>query len=266
MSSADPFRTDFRTGLSQFLGALGFLTRLPMETLFPAARPDRDLAASAWTFPLAGAVVGFAGGIAYVAASGLGLPPLLSATLAVTTTLWLTAAMHEVALAAAADGLAEAGSREARLDRMEEKQLGVYGVLSLIVSLLLRVAALDAMAWRGRWAILLLLMASEAVGRSAVVRLWQSLEPARPDAMSRERPNERVMLTGLAVAAAVALATGIPAAGFFTTLVALAGAFAVTVAVERIAAERAGGQNVPLLGAGEQAAAIAFLVLVASFA
>lgn len=265
MSSADPFRSDFRTGLGQFLGAVGFLTRLPVETLFPGIKADPDLAAAAWTFPLAGALIGFAGGIAYVAASGLGLPPLLAAVLAVIATAWLTQAMHEVALAGAADGLAEGGTREARLDRMEAGRLGAFGALALMLTLLLRVAAIDAMAIRGRWAILLLLMASEAIGRAAIVRLWQDLLPARPDAMSRERPNERVMLTALAVAAAIAFAAALPVAGFFATLVALAGATAVTVAFERIASEKAGGQNVQILGAGEQAAAVAFLILAASF-
>ena len=63
--------TDIRTGLA-------FCTRLPLK---PSA--GADLARAAWTFPLVGALIGVVGGGAYWLTDGLGLDPLIAATLAV---------------------------------------------------------------------------------------------------------------------------------------------------------------------------------------
>ena len=58
--------------------AAAFLTRLPVPVREPAW-PQR-LGRAAWAFPVIGAGIGVAGGLAYVAGMALGLMPQLSAT------------------------------------------------------------------------------------------------------------------------------------------------------------------------------------------
>src|SRR5712691_224200 len=68
--------------------------------------PDR--AATAHLVPVAGAALGAAGAIVLIAASGLRLPPLLTATLAVAVLVAVTGALPERSLARTAERLANA--------------------------------------------------------------------------------------------------------------------------------------------------------------
>ena len=88
--------------ISEFRLALLFLTRLPVGS--PDHFAEGDLARAAPWFPMAGVVVGTAGGAVYWIALHL-LPPLLAALLAVATTALITGALHEDGLADTADVL-----------------------------------------------------------------------------------------------------------------------------------------------------------------
>ena len=69
----------------------------------------------------------------------------------------------------------------------------------------------------------------------------------------------------LGLAAGIVVVTAMPAAGFVAALFAAAGAAAFTVAFTRLSDERVGGETVNTLGAAQQTALIAFLVLAAAF-
>src|SRR5690242_16837558 len=110
--SADGFtveaiRNEARRWLADSLASARFLTRLPA----PSSAGSGDLAASARGFPVVGIVVGLLGGIAYVLAASMGLPPLPAALIAVLATVLATGGLHEDGLADTADGLG--GGRDA---------------------------------------------------------------------------------------------------------------------------------------------------------
>lgn len=80
--------------------ALAMLTRLPV----PQLRDCPPVGASAWAWPLAGAVVGGLQAAVLLAAAAV-LPPVMAAGLALAAGLLLTGALHEDGLADLADGL-----------------------------------------------------------------------------------------------------------------------------------------------------------------
>ena len=91
-----------RSPVAPLFAAFTFLTRIPLPG---TGQVDADvLARSAVWFPLVGAVVGGFGALVLVLAGQI-WPPLVAAALSLLTTVLLTGAFHEDALADAADGL-----------------------------------------------------------------------------------------------------------------------------------------------------------------
>ncbi|HZB40216.1 MAG TPA: adenosylcobinamide-GDP ribazoletransferase, partial [Ilumatobacter sp.] len=120
-------------GVSGFLGAVQFLTRIPVRTR--AAVPhDRVLP---W-LPFVGALIGaFVGGVA--AALAELVPAAVAATAAVVAGLLITGAFHEDGLADIADAFGGGITRERRFQILKDPRHGTYGVAALCSSVVLRV-------------------------------------------------------------------------------------------------------------------------------
>ena len=145
---------------------------------------------------------------------------------------------------------------------MDDSRVGTYGAVALVFSILIRVAALGAVATAGPFRAAFALIAAEAVSRAALVRLWHDLPAARMGGLSNDTgaPDQNAMLVGLAIAAVIAVIFGLPAIGLWATI--LAGALAViaTYATIRVIARTLGGRTGDTLGACQQVAVVAFLV------
>jgi adenosylcobinamide-GDP ribazoletransferase len=234
---------------------LRFLTRLPMGS---AASPsDTDLTRAAWAFPLAGVVVGLIGAATYVLAHQLRLPAWVAAALAVAATLAVTGCLHEDGLADTADGFGGGDTRERKLEIMRDSRIGTYGVCALILSILLRIAALASFANPAPavWA----LIAAHSGARATLPLFMTLVPPARRDglAYAAGRPSsDRVITTSvlgiLILAIALGPAHGIAALIFLLVVIALM-AWLSVVQIE--------GQTGDVLGAVEQVGEIVILLV-----
>ncbi len=234
--------------------AIGFLTRLPV------AAAEGGLAAAAWAFPLAGLVVGILAAVVYDVALRLGLTPLPAAALAVAGSILATGALHEDGLADFADGLGVRGTAAAKLAAMRASGIGSFGALALGFSLLLRAAALAALADPGTVAAALI--AAHAGARSLLP--WAMLrEPwARVDglAVGAGRPSPAGVAAAFMIALAILLLAAGPVRGAIAALAALLGLLVLPLARRQL-----GGITGDVLGALEQLAEGAILLsLVAS--
>jgi adenosylcobinamide-GDP ribazoletransferase len=126
--------------------ALAFLTRVPLGR-GAASLAGEDVARAALSFPLVGALVGAAIGGTAAALSGP-LSPLLAAALGVAVGTVLTGALHLDGLADSADALG-ASSRERALEIMRDHAVGAFGALALLLDVLVKTAALAALARHG---------------------------------------------------------------------------------------------------------------------
>jgi adenosylcobinamide-GDP ribazoletransferase len=252
MTTPDGWLADCANDLKE---SLRFLTRLPMGSATPDG--DAPLTRAAWAFPLAGVVVGLIGAAIYVLAHELRLPPWVAAALAVAATLTVTGALHEDGLADTADGFGGGDTRERKLEIMRDSRIGAYGVCALILSFLLRVAALASFANPAQavWA----LIAAHGGARAALPLFMALVPPARRDglAYAAGRPSSDRVITAsvlgiLILAIALGPAHGIAALIFLLVVIALM-AWLSVVQIE--------GQTGDVLGAVEQVSEIVILLV-----
>jgi adenosylcobinamide-GDP ribazoletransferase len=236
--------TDIKTGLA-------FCTRLPV-----VSSGDARLGQAAWTFPLIGALIGVIGALVYWLADALGLSSFISAALAVAATIFVTGALHEDGLADTADGFGATGTKQRKLEIMRDSRSGAYGVISLVLSILLRVGALASLAAPGLAAAALI--AAHAGARGALPLFMRMVLPARNDGLSAEAgmPAANVAtascLLGLA---ALLLCLGLGDALVAALLVA-----AALWVMSWLAKKQVGGQTGDVLGAVEQLSEILILL------
>jgi adenosylcobinamide-GDP ribazoletransferase len=248
--------------LEELRAALLFLTRVPPSVIGVQPAPVApDFTIAARMFPVAGAIIGAAGGIVLIAAWLLGLPPLIAAGLGVAATVVLTGALHEDGLADFADSFGGA-TREQKLDIMADSRNGTYGALALTFSVLLRIAALAALLPRGPAVAALAMVAGEALSRAALVREWHDLPAARTGGLANEvgPPEYNAMLVAVAGAAGIVILFGLPALGWRSAALASVLAVAAAYGVIRLTANVLGGRTGDTLGACQQVTVTAFLI------
>ncbi len=240
--------------------ALAFLTRLPVPAPEPELDRAPDLARATRAMPLVGAMIGVLGAAVYWLSGVLGLPPAIAGLLAVAATVGLTGALHEDGLADSADGLFGGAEPTRRLEIMRDSRTGAYGALALIFSVVLRAAALAALAAPGPAAAALI--AAHALVRALppAVMAWAPL--ARDDGLAAGagQAESKHAWSALGLGAAIALLF----LGFGPGLAALLLAGLAGLAMIRLARARIGGYTGDILGAIEQLGEIAVLLTAAA--
>lgn len=229
--------------MRQLLGAVSFLTRIPVGGSIPAE--PAAVAKSARWFPL----VGIALGCVYAGAAWLlmrWLPALVVAVLVLGLDAMLTGALHLDGLGDMADGFGGGGTREDVLRIMRDHAIGSYGAVALILVLLLKAACLAELlrTRHGLW----ILFAAPALGRWALV-LLSYLEPY---ARSSEAGTGAVAkwIGGMELAIATVTCVPLPVLfGVERTLICWGAVALVTVLMAWICDRRIGGITGDTLGA-----------------
>ncbi len=214
----------------------------------------------AWAFPLAGAILGAIGGLAYALAIALHLPPPLAALWALVVEIGVSGGLHEDGLADSADALGAEASRERRLEILRDSRIGAFGALALILALGIRAVAIAAIGRVG--AVLAALVVAGAASRAAMIGVSFLLTPARREGLGAGlgRLPPVASAAGVGIAALLALALLGPGGALG---VALAAAFALLV-VAGIAARRLGGYTGDIYGAVAALATCTVLSLLAA--
>jgi adenosylcobinamide-GDP ribazoletransferase len=223
-----------------------------------AHREAGSIAKASRFFPVVGAGIGLAAGLALLVADGLGLPMLAAAVIAIAVAVVLSGGLHEDGTADFVDGLAFGHDREQRLAIMRDSRIGSFGTLALIFAIGLRVALVAGTDSAGEGAAALI--GAAAFSRAMLTPLMWRLEPARAEGMAfaAGRPERSQMVTALALAAVILLfSVGVGAA----VAALIVGGMAVA-AVGWLAQRALGGQTGDVLGCGQQVAEMAALAAV----
>lgn len=241
----------------RFLTALAFLTRIPVRST--TCTPEA-IGRSASMFPIVGALVGIAE-VLVLWMCRRAMPPTLTATVVVLTGVVLTGALHLDGLADMTDGFGGGRTREDVLRIMRDHEIGTYGAIALIITLVLQISAIANLIERDVAAPFLVV--APTASRWAMVLLGRQLPYARPDAgLGRaltDHVRDREVWTSTALVLAI---TTVVAGG--SGIVSLAVTLALTVGVGFACGRRIGGVTGDTLGAN--AVLCETMVLVAAVA
>lgn len=246
----------------QFRRAAAFLTRLPVDRADSDGEGSPgDLAQAMWLFPLVGFGIGGSGAISLALLGWAGVPAPVSATLAIGVIVWLTGALHEDGLADLADGFGGGGTREQKLDIMRDSRIGAYGMLTLAVAIVAKIAALATLAAVDTGAAAGALIAATTWSRAMFAPTMRWLPPARDDGLGAlaGTPEEGASWKGLALGALLVALVLITPAGGGVLVVLIAGGVGA-FAVGWLALQQIGGYTGDVLGGVQQAAEAAVLV------
>ena len=238
---------------ADFLAATAFFTRLPVD---PRAAGEWRLADSAWAFPLVGTGIGGAAALAFLLAQLIGLASWPAASIAVLAGIALTGALHEDGLADTADGFFGGRDREEKLAILRDSRHGTYGVLAIVLSLLLRAAALAGIGDAIHAG--LALIAAHAASRAALPTAMMGLTPARRDGLGAMAGTPRA--GGVIAAALIGAATALAALGPARGAMALCLTGVIVFALAELARRQIGGYTGDVLGAFQQVGEIAILL------
>jgi len=242
---------------SGFAAATAFFTRIPVTT--PECGAER-LADAAWAFPLVGAGIGGVAALAFLLAQLLGLGDWPAALLTVLAGIVLTGALHEDGLADTADGVIGGHDRDQRLAIMRDSRHGTFGVVAIVLSVLLRTAALAGIGeavYAG-----LALIAAHAASRATLPFAMRALAPARADGLGAAAgtPRTPLAIAALAIGLLITLAALGPTRGAIAF--GLAGASMATLGM--LAHRRIGGYTGDVLGAFQPLGEIVVLLTAAA--
>lgn len=241
--------------------AVTLLTAVPLPggTAGPARRPSRAaVAAALYWAPAVGLALGAlaAGILVLVTRFGHG-GSLLGAVLAVAALAALTGALHLDGLADTADGLGSGKPADQALAIMKRSDIGPFGVVALVLTLLVQVSSLTRADQLGRGPVAI--VAAAVTARLAIALACRSaVRAARPDGLGAmvAGTTRPWAVAGLAAAAMAGAAAVGP-----VFAVAIAAGLVASLAVTGIAVRRLGGITGDVLGAvAETAAAVCLLV------
>lgn len=247
------------------LTCLRFYTRLTLPgRALEAAFPTEPFARCLRWAPLAGIMVGCFGAAALAGAAALGLPTMIGAALAVLSTVLVSGGLHEDGLADCADGFGGGATRKRKLDIMRDSRVGSYGALAIGFSLLLRTAALGALADRGgSGPAAAALVTAAAASRGFGLMPMALLGPARTEGLGHGAGRLPAAVFPTAAALAFVLGLAVPASAGMSLLraaLALGLAAVAAFATTRVAQRQIGGFTGDVAGACQQVCEIALLL------
>ncbi|MFC7330402.1 adenosylcobinamide-GDP ribazoletransferase [Marinactinospora rubrisoli] len=234
--------------------AVGTLTVFPVRV----GRVDRRTAGRAMVLaPLVGWLLGLLTALVLTAALWGGLSAHLAALLAVAALALLTRGLHLDGLADLADGLGSARPAEGALEVMRRSDIGPFGVVTLVLTLLAQVLALGQLAIAGPGAAAAGVVAAVLAGRLAIT--WSctpTIPAARPEGLGAlvagTVPHGAAVVATLAVLPIAFAGPGL--------LAAMAAGLMVAVLLLRHAVRRLGGVTGDVLGALSETATTVTLV------
>jgi len=237
--------------------ALGTLTALRVPA---PSRVDRAVAGTAMILaPLAGILVGLPAVGIVALGRWIEAPPLLVAAIAVAAIALSSRGLHLDGLADTADGLAASYDRQRALGVMRRGDTGPAGTATVVLVLLIQVAALSTVVDR-LWPLLIAVTAGRSVLSTACAR---GVPAARPDGLGATVAGSVPPWAALGVAAVSVAGAALLTAPWWAGAVAVAAAYAAAAVLRRRCVTRLGGVTGDVLGGCVEVAVAAALVVLA---
>jgi cobalamin 5'-phosphate synthase/cobalamin synthase len=248
-------------GVQRFALALTFLTGLPVPVRGEV--DDADLWASMGWYPLVGLGLGALAWGVFAALTAV-LPQLVAAALVALLLEISTRGLHMDGLMDTCDGYFSGASRERALEIMKDSRAGAMGVVGAVLVLIVKIAALGALARADAAAPLLAGWAAARALPPIDIRLFAYARAEGTGApFTHPRTAAPVVLATALLGAAIVIAAVVNsgAGGWWAPLVVAAIAMGVALLAQTAVARRLGGLTGDVYGMGIVLAETAALVV-----
>jgi adenosylcobinamide-GDP ribazoletransferase len=241
--------------------AITLLTAVPLPGGSGGAPGRRTAAAALYWAPVVGLVLGAAAAGVLLTCRAGHTGSLLAAVLAITVLAGLTRGLHLDGLADLADGLGSRRPADQALEIMKRSDIGPFGVVTLVLTLLIQVSALARAEQAGRGP-LGVVAAAVAARLAMTLACRRGVPAARPGGLGAlvagtVQPIFAAVLVLAAVGGAAALG--------WIYAVAIAAGLVVSAALTALTVRRLGGITGDVLGAiAETTTAVCLLVTAVS--
>lgn len=176
--------------------ALGLLSRIPLPPWQGTPTTAKEMGRSLLYYPLVGVIIA----ALLILLAWILRPisdPWITAAILLTTWVWLTGGLHLDGLADSADGwIGGMGNRERTLAIMKDPSCGPAGVMSIVLLLILKLTALQALITHNSAD---LLMMPLLLGRAGIIALFLKLPYVRVQGMGELAAKALPRLQGWAV-------------------------------------------------------------------
>lgn len=258
----------FMRQLSHLLSCLRFFTRVPWPALWFEKNPHQmpDFCQAGTMVPAAGLLTGSCPAFILFAAQALGLPPILSAPLALLVLIVLTGALHEDGLADCADGFGGGNTHERKLEIMKDSRIGTYGAVAIVFSLYIRGAALFTLASANTSFAAAAFAGSGGLSRTLALLPLALLQPVRQTGagFAGQGLSPKDLVLPLLLASLVSLLPALAGMDLVRNITAVACAGLSAFGFCRLAKAQIGGQTGDVAGAVQNLSEIVFLLVLAS--
>jgi len=240
--------------------ALTLLTAVPVPGQGASRTPDRRTASAAmyWA-PVVGLMLGGVAAGVLVACQHAHTGSLLAAVLAIVVLAALTRALHLDGLADTADGFGSRQPADRALAIMARSDIGPFGVVTLLLTLLIQVSALAQAERVGRGPVAII-VAAVAARLAILLACRRGVPAARPGGLGALVAGTVHPAAGASLAAA-AIATALALGWIYA--VAIAAGLACSVLLTALATRRLGGITGDVLGAAAEITTAACLLVTA---
>jgi len=235
-----------RRRLAEARLAMLLLSRIPAGRI---GDPIPAIGASAWAWPLVGAVIAAPAALVYLLFHMIGLGAQAAALGMVAAMALLSGAMHEDGLADMADGFGGGRDKLRKLEIMRDSRIGSYGVLALIFAVAFQMSLIAELADPSR---VIPVAIGIAMASRSFLPLWLwVLPPARPDGLGQSAAQ--VSPTAVVMALLFGL-LGLLSLGLMTALWVGGAMLLCTTLVAMLAKSQIGGQTGDVIGAMQKIA------------
>lgn len=238
-----------------FWSALQFLTRLPVPRTAECTAEDRGR--SVLYYPVVGLLIGAVlTGFLFLLAD---VNPSLRAALLLLVWVLFTGALHLDGLADSADAwLGGHGDRARTLEIMKDPRSGPAAIVTVVLVLIVKFAALSALTYTAYWPVLML---APLLGRAALVLLLLTTPYVRAEGIGAAHAANLPRVGAAVVLLTVAIL--VPVFLGYAGLWPLATALVIVLLLRRLMLRRIGGATGDTLGASCEIVEAAVLVVMA---
>ena len=244
--------------LKDILSALMVLSVIPIPWNKISETPP-EFERSFWAFPIVGLILGLLSSFIFITLYYLGVPIIVSVTLAVISSIIFTGGLHEEGFADSVQAFKEGKDKKKILELMKNSNINAYGTLALILLIVIKISTLTSLGLENQWYVFSAIVVSSTIGRSMLVFLRSISKQISKNTSNYEKfqTDGSVLWSALGISFLITIIF----APFWVAIVGYTFCIIQSYILMAYTNKKIGGVTGGILGANEQITEILFLII-----